>query len=257
MLYDLWDRYRLWFIITGVSLFVVLSFLFYPGATEYGPAPPFQTAVFASESTPALSSSSADLSDKTSVSSSTSAFLSSSTPSSSSVDPASDLATKDQAIKPQYVDLKGAVKNPGVYSFLPNERIHDVLQKAGGLLPTADQNRINLAQPLEDGMMIWIPAKNEITPNFPSSAPANHTTPAVPVTSRAGSQASSKNGLVNLNTASVEQLMTLSGIGETRAKAIMRYREEKGSFRTIQQLQEIPGIGEKLMEKIKDQVTLQ
>lgn len=256
MLYDLWDRYRTWIIVIGISLFVCLSFWFYPGATEYGPAPPFPTAVYASGDQLTSPTAQSDLLDKSSspISPDTSQPATTNTNMTKPNE-------KEQPAKLQYIDIKGAVKRPGVYSFEPNERIHDLIQKAGGLLPSADQNRINLAQSLVDGMMIWIPAKTEPASPSPAS-PAVNTGGSITNTNTNTTpiqlpQTVASSGVVNINSASVEQLMTLPGIGETRAKAIISYRESKGGFRSIQQLREIQGIGEKSLEKIKDKVSLQ
>ncbi|MGD8188987.1 helix-hairpin-helix domain-containing protein [Brevibacillus ginsengisoli] len=251
MLYDLWERYRTWIIVLGISLFVCLSFWFYPGATEYGPAPPFQTAVFASEDQPPQKAAQAQQTDQTAAS-----------PSTTSMPPATsnpnDSTAKEQPRKLLYIDLKGSVKHPGVYPFEPNERVHDLIQKAGGLLPDADQNRINLAQSLTDGMVIWVPSKTDQAPNIASNYPFSQTSPQTthPETNQLA-PTSQSNERVNINTASIEQLKTLPGIGETRAKAIISYRESKGEFRSIEQLQEIQGIGEKLFAKIKDKISLQ
>lgn len=227
MLYQLWDQYRTWIVIAGISIFIAVSFWLYPGATEYGPAPPFQTPVYASDHAEVKKDDSQPSEQNTEES-------------------------KPPLTKQQFVDLKGAVKQPGVYSFSPNDRINDLLQKAGGLLPTADQNRINLAQTLVDGMMVWIPAKSDKA--SPSSLPAANVPASITVDSQPDlAQPPQK---VNINTATQETLMTLSGIGETRAKAIISYRQKQSGFQSTEQLQEIEGIGEKLFVKIKDKVTV-
>lgn len=237
MLYDLWERYRTFIVILGISLFLTISFILYPGATEIGPSAPFQTAVYASES------------EKT-------AEPLSLTPSRQAEDKQVVRKQSDPfAQKQQYVDLKGAVKKPGLYSFADNERVNDILQRAGGLLPNADLNRVNLAQTLVDGMIVWIPAQSDKAV-FP--LPLNQTDSETAATDRrAASVVPAAETKVNINQANLEQLMTLPGIGETRAKAILSYREKQGGFRSIDQLQEVGGIGEKLYEKIKEKISLQ
>ncbi|GGA36831.1 ComE operon protein 1 [Kroppenstedtia guangzhouensis] len=144
------------------------------------------------------------------------------------------------------VDVKGEVKHPGVYRLSPGARVEEALGKAGGPLKRADMDRVNLAQPLSDGMALYIPAKGEeIPPGVTAGAP---------VTSGSGGEAGQT---VNVNTASAEELQQLSGIGPSKAEAIIRYREENGSFTSVDQLTEVPGIGEKTLDQLRDQVTVQ
>lgn len=143
------------------------------------------------------------------------------------------------------VDIKGSVKHPGVYRFSPGARVQEAVQKAGGPEKQADLDRVNLAAPLSDGMALYIPAKGE---DMPSSMNIE------------GSQTSSaraSNGTIKLNTASAEELQELNGIGPSKAEAIISYREENGPFTSVEQLTEVPGIGEKTLDQLRDQIAVQ
>lgn len=120
------------------------------------------------------------------------------------------------------VDVKGAVKKPGVYQLQSGDRVQDAVTKAGGPTAKADMNQVNLAQPLADGTALYIPAKGEkiTSPSANASPSANHSS----------ASGSSTGGVINLNTATVEELDTLNGIGPTKAQAIIRYREENGLY---------------------------
>ena len=135
-----------------------------------------------------------------------------------------------------FVDIQGAVNKPGLYQLPGNSRVNDLLVKAGGLNSTADRDwvaqNINLAQKLADGAKIYIPEKNETT---------------------AGSVAgTSVAGKININTASIDDLCRLSGIGPSYAQRIIDNRP----YQAIEDLLKISGIGPKTLEKIKDQITL-
>ncbi|WP_225230370.1 helix-hairpin-helix domain-containing protein [Cytobacillus stercorigallinarum] len=136
------------------------------------------------------------------------------------------------------VDIKGEVKDPGVYELKNTQRIVDAIQVAGGFLSEADQQQVNLAQKLTDEMVIYIPKVGE---ESVSSLP----------TLNDGNE-----GKINLNQATVEQLETLPGIGPTKAEDILSFREENGSFKAIEDLKEISGIGEKTFEKLKDLISV-
>ncbi len=134
------------------------------------------------------------------------------------------------------VHVTGAVAKAGVYSFTTEDRIDDAVRVAGATA-NADLSQLNLAQRLSDGQKIVVPAYGE-SPVAPASGNASEGT------------------LVNINTASEKELSTLPGIGETRAKAIIAYREEHGGFQQIEDLKEVSGIGEKSLEKLTPHVTL-
>lgn len=136
------------------------------------------------------------------------------------------------------VDVKGQVALPGVYTLPANKRVLDAITLAGGLLPTADERMLNLAAKLVDEMVIYVPTEGELS---------SITGQIVPVP---GSNSDSH--LININTSDETELMTLSGIGPSKAKAIITYREENGLFQSIEQLKEVSGIGDQTFESIKD-----
>jgi len=143
------------------------------------------------------------------------------------------------------VDVKGAVKHPGVYEAKDQDRVIDMINKAGGLVETADETQINFALRVEDEMVIYIPAKGEQTEELAEIEIAN--IPGSP-------NKADNDGKVNINIADESKLQTLTGIGPSKAAAIIEYRETNGPFQTIEDLKSISGIGEKTFEKLKDQI---
>ena len=140
------------------------------------------------------------------------------------------------------VDVKGQVALPGVYTLSANKRVLDAITLAGGLLPTADERMLNLAAKLVDEMVIYVPTEGEQTSFLGSIV-------KVP-------GATSDSDLININTSDENELMTLSGIGPSKAKAIIIYREENGLFQSIEQLKEVSGIGDQTFEGIKDFISV-
>ena len=141
-----------------------------------------------------------------------------------------------------FVDIKGAVKNPGVYQMKVGDRVKDALDAAGGLTDEADSQKVNLAKRLEDQMVIVVPKVGE----EPEAIPAGATSKEV-----------SKEGKVNINTATVEELKTLKGVGEKKAEAIIEYRKKNGSFKTKEDLMKVRGIGKKLFESFEERIVTQ
>jgi len=135
------------------------------------------------------------------------------------------------------VDIKGAVKMPGIYSVSLDKRVNDVINLAGGLLENADTININLSEKVYDEMVIIINYKID-----------NITDDNVVV--------NDINSKISINKANLEQLKTLPGIGESKALAIISYRENVGKFKSIEQLLEVKGIGESIFAKIKENITL-
>lgn len=146
-----------------------------------------------------------------------------------------------------YVDVKGAVNHPGVYQVSPNSRIQDAIHLAGGLTNEADQKQINFAQKLEDQMVVNVPKIGE-------EKVQETTTTNVKGTS--GNQGA-KDSKVNINTATVEQLMTLKGVGQKKAEAIIEYRKKNGSFKSKEELMKVRGIGKKMFETFQERVVTQ
>ncbi|SHF13901.1 competence protein ComEA [Thermoanaerobacter uzonensis DSM 18761] len=135
------------------------------------------------------------------------------------------------------VYVTGLVKNPGVYTMKEGERIIDAINKAGGPLEEADLTNINLAQKVKDEQMIRVPKKGETNNISPTSA-------------------IQKNEKININTATKEELQTLPGIGPVTAERIIEFRESKGSFKKIEDIMNVPRIGPKMFEQIKDKITV-
>lgn len=133
------------------------------------------------------------------------------------------------------IDIKGAVKSPGVYEFQKDERVKDAIERAGGLLEDADTSAVNLSQKLKDQMLIVIPRVGEVNSNYSNATATN-------------------NKVVNINLATKEELMKINGIGETKAKAIIDYRDNKGEFKTKEDIMKVKGIGKGTFEKIKDEI---
>lgn len=156
------------------------------------------------------------------------------------------------------VYIWGEVKVPGVYEFYPDARIGDIVELAGGLTRKAAPGCVNLAAVVEDGQEIHIYDKSQwdalsMSGQSPGEASSGRTSPdPLPdQIDQSGSQA-----LVNLNTATKEQLMTVPGIGEAKAEAILNFRSEQGAFSKIEDIMKISGIKEKMFQKIKNYITV-
>ena len=142
------------------------------------------------------------------------------------------------------VDVKGAVKKPGVYQLKSSSRVYDALVKAGGMTDEADLKSINQAQKLVDEAVVYVAKVGENVVDVTTNTSA----------STATSQA--KAGLVNLNTATEADFQTISGIGQKRAQDIIAYREANGKFKSVDDLKNVTGIGAKTLEKLKEYVTV-
>lgn len=161
-----------------------------------------------------------------------------------------------------YVDIKGYVKKPGVYEVSKTSIVNDCLKLAGGLLKNADTTTINLSKSVSAAMVIYVPKKNEVIKSTTDKTTTTTTeipnNAAIPDNSNTSSDTSSAtlNLKINLNTASKEELTKLSGIGEAKAQDIIDYRNTNGSFKTIEEIKNISGIGDALFAKIKDNITI-
>ena len=140
------------------------------------------------------------------------------------------------------VDVKGAVKSPGIYDLPVGSRVHDAVQKAGGLTEEADSKSLNLAQKVSDEALVYVPTKGE---EAASQQATSETTPS-----------SSKEKKINLNKASLEELKQVKGLGGKRAQDIIDHREANGKFKSVDELKKVSGIGAKTIEKLKDYVTV-
>ena len=145
------------------------------------------------------------------------------------------------------IDIKGEVNSPGCYKIDSDKRVIDVIELAGGLKETASTDDINLSSKVYDEMVIVIKKKEEVSAVIESSNKSTITS----------SQTINKpSGKVSINTAGIDELITLNGIKEARAKKIIEYRESNGPFKSIEEIKNVSGIGEGIFAKIKDYITL-
>ncbi|WP_338750252.1 helix-hairpin-helix domain-containing protein [Bacillus sp. FJAT-52991] len=152
------------------------------------------------------------------------------------------------------VDIKGAVKMPGIYSLSSEERINDAVAKAGGFQKEADRTTVNLAQKLQDEMVIYIPKVGEEPPVQAATAPGTSGVSSGAQT--ASSSGAEQGGGININTATSAELQELPGIGEAKAQAIIDYRETTGAFAQPEDLKNVTGIGDKTFEKLQPLITI-
>lgn len=167
-------------------------------------------------------------------------------------------------IKIKKAEIKGMVKNPGVYEFIENDRVIDLIEKAGGLLKESNTSTINLSKTLTDEMLVIIYSNKEIEAAKEKNIKIQYETVEIPckcpdsindacINKETNSNETTKT--ININKATKEELMTLPNIGESKAENIINYRESF-KFETIEQIKEVSGIGESLFEKIKDYITV-
>lgn len=142
-----------------------------------------------------------------------------------------------------YVDIKGAIKKPGMYEVTSTMRVLNVIDLAGGLTNDADDKQINFSERLEDQMIIYVPKEGEEIPEIKVSDKKNE--------NKSSSQSSDK---ININQAEKDELMTLNGVGEKKAEKIIEYREENGSFKSVEDLKNVNGFGEKTFESLKESI---
>ena len=161
-----------------------------------------------------------------------------------SKDSSTEKEEKDESVEQDLitVDVKGAVKSPGIYDLPVGSRVNDAVQKAGGLTEQADSKSLNLAQKVSDEALVYVPTKGE-------EAASQQTGSGAP-------SSTSKEKKVNLNKASLEELKQVKGLGGKRAQDIIDHRESNGKFKSVDELKKVSGIGSKTIEKLKDYVTV-
>ena len=135
-----------------------------------------------------------------------------------------------------FVDVKGAVKHPGVFETTKDKRVKDLIEEAGGLLDDADTSTLNLSQKVKDQMVIYVLNHGEKPKQISDSSSSSNT------------------DVININTANKEQLMKISGVGKTKAEAIIAHREKNGDFKKKEDITKVRGIGKSTFEKIKDKI---
>ena len=148
-----------------------------------------------------------------------------------------DEKAEDKHDEKIFVDVKGAVKHPGVFETTKDKRVKDLIEEAGGLLDDADTSTLNLSQKVKDQMVIYV-LKHGEKPKQISD----------------GSTSSTNGDVININTTNKEQLMKISGVGKTKAEAIISYREKNGDFKKKEDITKVHGIGKATFEKIKDKI---
>ena len=143
-----------------------------------------------------------------------------------------------------YVYVCGAVEQPGVYLLQSGARVYEAITLAGGLTEDAAGNALNQAEPVLDGQMIQVPTKEEAARSDAGESVAE------------SDRMQTEDGKININTASAEMLMTLPGVGQSKAESIIAYREEKGTFSSIEAIKNVNGIKDGVYNQIKDKITV-
>ncbi|MQN01612.1 MAG: ComEA family DNA-binding protein [Lachnospiraceae bacterium] len=153
-----------------------------------------------------------------------------------------------------YVQIDGAVKKPGVYALPADSRVFVLIEKAGGLRKDAASSALNQAEKLTDGQKLTILTKSEYKKNQSGEGTAVNPGTASSGSAVSGSEGSS--GLIDINRADKNTLTTISGIGPTRADAIIEYRTKNGPFKNTKDITNVSGIGDATFQKIKDKITV-
>ena len=158
---------------------------------------------------------------------------------------AATIAVEERGAGRLVIHVAGAVRRPGVYKLASTARVADAVERAGGARRRADLGGLNLAAELEDGRQVLVPER----------APTGGTTVAQ-AGARAAAPAPAPGQSLNINTATLEQLDTLSGVGPLTAQKILDFRDERGGFGSVEELGEIPGIGDVRLATLREEVTL-
>ena len=173
-------------------------------------------------------------------------------------------AVKEESTK-LYFDIKGSVKKPGVYEFTQGDKIIDAINKAGGLTKNATTNNLNLSKKLTNEMVIYVFSKNELTTTKALEPVSNaseckcETIEINNCVDKNTTNESNKDTVpakININTDNKEKLMTISGIGSSKADAIIEYRTKNGNFKTTEDIMNVSGISKTIYDKIKDTITV-
>lgn len=159
------------------------------------------------------------------------------------------------------IDIKGMIKNPGVYEVDSSYRINDVIKIAGGLKKDANTNYINLSAKVSDEMVIWIYSNKEIKDLKLEQSSTKYmikecNCPVVDNTACLSNKENNSGSTLNINTASESELSSLEGIGEAKAKAIVDFRNKNGKFNSIEDIKNVTGIGDSVYNKIKNYITV-
>ncbi len=170
--------------------------------------------------------------------------------------------SKKENIEDYKVDIKGEILTPGIYTLKSNSRVIDVIEMSGGLTENADTSVINLSKKITDEMVIIIYSKSEVK-DFEKTKETEKIVQEKCIKKDENAlkndacitDSAKTSGKVSINTATKEELMTLTGIGDSKAEDIIKYREENGPFKTIEDIKNVSGIGDSLFAKIKENIT--
>lgn len=171
------------------------------------------------------------------------------------------LEVEDVSVDEIYIDIKGSVANPGVYKLNSDARVMDAIEASGGITADANTRFINLSKKLYDGDVIVIYSNKEIK-EAQKEKVVYIDTPCVceevknDACYKEEGEENKSNDKININTASLEELKTLAGIGEAKAKSIIDYRNNNGNFKSIEDIKKVNGISESIYAKIKENITI-
>lgn len=246
MIEELWENYKKYILIGGGSVLVVLVVFLLMGKHNSNTNSDALTMNSGENSSEQFSSS-----NQTSSPATVSGTASGPT-----------MTTSETTSEYVYVDVKGAVKHPGIFKVKNSMRVDDAINLAGGMLKTADRKHINLAQRLTDQQVVYVPIRGEIkgaatgTVDAEVAAPVSSDSTTTSASNDSSSSSETTGGTVNLNSATKEQLQTLTSIGDKKADQIIQYREAHGKFKSIDELKEVQGIGDKTFEALKPQLSV-
>ena len=173
--------------------------------------------------------------------------------------------TEEETNENIYVEVKGAVQNPGVYAMNEQDLINDAINLAGGFLDNAYTDNINLSKKVTDELVIFVYTEKEYQNNTYSNTTSSNNDYQIDnalknkvsiITSDSTNSNTGTSSLININLASITELMTLPGIGETKANNIISYREENGFFKAIEEIKNVSGIGDATFDQFKALITV-
>ena len=173
--------------------------------------------------------------------------------------------TEEETNESIYVEVKGAVQNPGVYAMNERDLINDAINLAGGFLDNAYTDNINLSKKVTDELVIFVYTEKEYQNNTYSNTTSSNNDYQIDnalknkvsiITSDSTNSDTGTSSLININLASITELMTLPGIGETKANNIISYREENGFFKAIEEIKNVSGIGDATFDQFKALITV-
>ena len=164
--------------------------------------------------------------------------------------------TASSPVQTCFVHVCGEVQRPGVYELAEGQRVFEAVELAGGFTADAAESFLNLAEPVRDGMKVQVPDKAMAQDSVAAGRPSGGIYSSGGIIIAGSENADTAHTKININTASKEELMTLRGIGEARAEDIIRYRQQRGGFESIEDIMKVSGIKDAAFQKIKDSITV-